>query len=140
MVGIAELGRPVDDVLAVVVDVGPAAVGERGGARLLHGAGGHQRAARPGGLAEAELARRVDDDVDARRVDAELLGGDLQGDGVHALAHLGPAVADLDARRSSARCGSARRRPDTSRKPLPRPEFFSPSPSPTALPAATAAS
>ena len=96
MAGIAELGRPVDDVLAVVVDVGPAAVGERRGARLLHRAGGHQRAPRPGGLAEAELARRVDDDVDARRVDAQLLGRDLQGDGVHALAHLGPAVADLD--------------------------------------------
>ena len=83
-------------MLAVVVDVGLAAAGERGGARLLHGAGGHQRAPRPGRLAEAELARRVDDDVDAGRVDAQLLGRDLQRDGVHALAHLGPAVADLD--------------------------------------------
>ena len=29
-------------------------------------------------------------------VDAELLDGNLQRDGVDALAHLGPAVADLD--------------------------------------------
>ena len=91
-------------MLAVVVDVGPAAVGERRRARPLHRAGGHQRAPRPGRLAEAELAGRVDDDVDARRVDAELLGRHLQGDGVHALAHLRPAVADLDpARRVDSR-------------------------------------
>ena len=42
---VAELGRPVDDVLAVVVDVRAAAVGERRGARLLHRARRHQRAA-----------------------------------------------------------------------------------------------
>ena len=50
----------------------------------------------PGGLAGAELAGGVDDDPDAVGVDAELLDRDLQGDGVHALAHLGPAVAHLD--------------------------------------------
>ena len=51
---------------------------------------------RPGRLTEAELARGVDDHPDPLRVDAELLDRDLQRDGVHALAHLGPAVADLD--------------------------------------------
>ena len=50
----------------------------------------------PGGLAGAELAGGVDDDPDPGRVDAELLDRDLEGDGVHALAHLGPAVAHLD--------------------------------------------
>ena len=99
MVGIAEVLRPVDEVLALVVDVGLAAGGERGGARLADRAGGHQRAARSGGLAEAELAGGVDDHLDAVRVDAELLRRHLQRDGVHALAHLGPAVAHLDRRR-----------------------------------------
>ena len=51
---------------------------------------------RPGGLAGAELAGRVDDHPDALGLDAEFLDGDLQRDRVHALAHLGPAVAHLD--------------------------------------------
>ena len=59
---------------------------------------------------------------------------DLQGDGVHALAHLGPAVADLDPAVVRRKRTTA---PATSRKPLPSPQFLSPSPRPTALPAAT---
>ena len=95
-VRVAELLRPVDDVLALVVDARRASGGQRRGARLAHRAGGHQRAARAGRLAEAELAGGVDDHVDAVGLDAELLGGHLQRDRVHALAHLGPAVAHLD--------------------------------------------
>ena len=65
----------------------------------------------------------------------KLLRRHLQRDGVHTLAHLGPAVANLDRRR---RCGiELHDRRHSSRKPLPSPEFFSPRPSPTALPAAT---
>ena len=45
VVRVTELGGPVDDVLGVVIDVGTAAVGERRGARLLHRARRHQRAA-----------------------------------------------------------------------------------------------
>ena len=97
MLGVAQVVRPVDDVLAAVVDVGRASGGERRSARLAHRAGRHQCAARSGGLAEAELAGGVDDHVDPVGVDAELLRRDLQRHGVHALAHLGPAVADLDA-------------------------------------------
>ena len=93
---LAERVRPVDPVLALVVDADLAPVGERGLARLGHRTGAHQRAAAPGGLAGAELAGGVDDHVDAGRVDPELLDGDLLGDGVDALAHLGPAVAHLD--------------------------------------------
>ena len=61
-------------VLAVVVDVRPAAVGQRRRARV--GAPSRRAISVPrdaGGLPEAELAGGVDDDVDARRVDAELL-------------------------------------------------------------------
>ena len=93
----AERVRPVDPVLALVVDTDLAPVGERGPARLGHRTGAHQRAAAPGRLAGAELAGRVDDDVDAAGIDPELLDGDLLGDGVDALAHLRPAMAHLDA-------------------------------------------
>ena len=64
-VRVAELLRPVDEVLALVVDARRAAAGQRRRARLAHRAGRHQRAARAGRLAEAELARGVDDHVDA---------------------------------------------------------------------------
>ena len=49
---LAELVRPVDAVLALVVDVDPAAVGHRRRAGRRHRAGTHQRAAAAGGLAE----------------------------------------------------------------------------------------
>ena len=49
-----------------------------------------------GGLAEADLPGGVDDHLDPLGLDAELGEGDLQGDGVDALTHLGQAVADLD--------------------------------------------
>ena len=94
--GVAQVLGPVDDVFALEVDLLGAATGERGSARLLHRPCGHQRAARAGGLAEPEMPCGVDDDLDARRVDAELLGGHLQRHGVNALAHLGPPVAHLD--------------------------------------------
>ena len=96
IVGVTEMLRPIDEVLAHVVDVGLAPAVECGNARVAHRACSHQRAARTGGLSEAELARRVDDDFDAIRIDAQLLCRDLQGDGVHTLAHLGPAVTYLD--------------------------------------------
>ena len=96
MVGVTELGRPVDDVLAVVVDITLTIGGSCRSACLLHGTGGHQRSPRTGGLTESELARRVDDHLDSSRVDVQLFCGDLQCDGVHALAHLRPSVAHLD--------------------------------------------
>ena len=89
---VAEVLRPIDAVLADVVDAGLTAVGLRRNARRLHRTGAHQRAAAARRLADAELARRVDRDADAPGIDAELFHRDLQRDGVDALAHLGPAV------------------------------------------------
>ena len=43
-----------------------------------------------------ELACGVDDHAHAFGFDAQFLHRDLKRDGVHALAHLGPAVAHLD--------------------------------------------
>src|SRR6185369_5526044 len=88
--------RPVDPVLALVVDARRASGRASGLARRLHRPCAHQRAATPGGLAGAELARGVDEDADALGIDLQLLDRDLAGDRVHALAHLGPAVTDLD--------------------------------------------
>ena len=51
---------------------------------------------RSGGLARAELAGRVDDDAHLLGFNAELLDRHLERDRVDALAHLRPAVADLD--------------------------------------------
>ncbi len=126
--GVAQLLGPVDDVLGVVVDVGRAVVLERDPARVLHARGHHQRAAAARGLAEAELARGVDDDLDARRVDAQLGDGSLHRDRVHALAHLGEAVAHLDLADRLTGTGLRKRTTaaHTSRRPLPRPEFFRP--------------
>ena len=91
---------PVDAVLALVVHARPAAVLVSAFVQASDDrAGAHDRAPRTGRLAGAELTGGVDDDPHQRGVDAELLDGDLAGDGVHALAHLGPAVADLDRRR-----------------------------------------
>ena len=98
MVGIAELLRPVDDVLALVVDVRRAAGGERG-ART-------PRCTEPAAISVPrdpvvwpKPSSRVVSTITSMRlgIDAELLRRHLQRDGVHALAHLGPAVADLDA-------------------------------------------
>ena len=51
---------------------------------------------RPGGLAGAQFPGGVDDDLDPLGLDPEFLDRHLQGDGVNALAHLGPAMPDLD--------------------------------------------
>ena len=48
------------------------------------------------GLTVTEFTTGVDDDLDLRRIDAELLRRDLLGDGMDPLAHLGPAVPHLD--------------------------------------------
>ena len=95
--GVVHLVRPVDDVAPLVVDADlPAVVVRATRQASAIDAGTHQRAPAAGGLPGAELAGGVDDDDDVVGVDAELLDGHLHGDGVHALAHLGPAVAHLD--------------------------------------------
>src|SRR5690606_33670018 len=94
--GLAEVVGPVDAELTGVVDAGAAAVGQGGTAGVGHRARRHEGAAAAGGLAGAELAGGVDHHADAVGLDAQLLDRDLEGDGVHALAHLGPAVAHLD--------------------------------------------
>src|SRR5262249_87675 len=53
-------------------------------------------AAAAGGLAGTELASGVDDDAHAPGVDAELFDRHLLDDGMHALAHLGPAMTYFD--------------------------------------------
>ena len=88
--------RPVDSVLAFEVDVRRAARGFGLAARIRDRARAHEGAARTGRLARAELARRVDDDTDARGRYAELFRRDLLRDRVDALPHLGPAVPHLD--------------------------------------------
>ena len=92
----AELGGPVDAVLADIVDTDLAPARAGCFASGLHRSGPHECAAAPGGLAEPEFARGVHVHTDPRRIDAEFLDGDLERHGVHALAHLGPAVAHLD--------------------------------------------
>src|SRR4029079_12246715 len=57
--------RPVDAVLAGIVDPDAATVVARGPARGRDRPRAHQRSARTGGLARAELARRVDHHPDA---------------------------------------------------------------------------
>ena len=86
---------PVDPVLALVIHLGPASVGQRSTASVGHRTRAHEGAPAAGGLAGTELARGIHNDPNRLGIDAELLHGDLQRDGVHALAHLRPAVADL---------------------------------------------
>src|SRR5262249_54094135 len=93
---LAEVVGPVDAVLALVVDADLAAAGARRVAGRLHGAGAHQRASGTGGLARAQLARRIDDDAHPARIELQLLHRHLQGHRVPALAHLRPAVAHFD--------------------------------------------
>ena len=94
---VVELVGPVDPVLALVVDAerrSPPACAAR-----------QASATAPAPMSVPRLPvvwpapssrRRVDDHPDPLGVDAQLLDGDLEGDGVDALAHLGPAVAHLD--------------------------------------------
>ena len=96
MVGVTQVLRPIDEVLADVVHLGLTSTGQGCETCLLHRSRRHERAARPGGLPEPELSSGVDDDIDPLRGDAQLLRCDLQRHRVHALAHLGPSVADLD--------------------------------------------
>ena len=56
--------------------------------------------------------------------------GDLQGDGVHALAHLGPAVAHLDACRRRAKRTTASA---ISLEPVAEPAVLQPEPEPDGL-------
>src|SRR5208283_3775780 len=87
---------PVHAVLAFVVDTGPAPIGDGVAAGVGDGASAHQCPAGTGRLAGPELASGVDDDSHPSRIDAELLDSDLEGDGVDSLAHLGPAMPNLD--------------------------------------------
>ena len=95
-------------VLALVVDVGAAAVGERGDARR-RAPSRRPSACRGEPVVWPKPSSRVVSTMTSMRSGSmpSSCDGDLQRDGVHALAHLGPAVAHLD--RAVAR-GSARPR------------------------------
>ena len=88
--------RPIDPVLTGVIDPDPTAVGHRRPTGLGHRAGSHESSPTAGGLAGSQLPGGVDDDLDAGRVDAQLLDSHLEGHCVDPLSHLGPAVTNLD--------------------------------------------
>src|SRR6202044_3506036 len=79
-----------------IVDSWPAPVSLRPAAGVGDCSGAHEGAAGAGGLPTPELEGGIDDDPHALGVNAQLLHGDLDRDRVNALAHLGPAVADLE--------------------------------------------
>ena len=111
MLGIAEVLRPVDDVLAVVVDVELAAVGDAP-PRRRRAPSRRPSACRATPVVWPKPSSRVVSTITSMRLGSmpSSCDRDLQRDGVHALAHLGPAVAHLD---RAVGCGSARR-PGTS--------------------------
>ena len=128
--------RPVDAVLTLVVDTRPAPVRDGAPAGVGDRTRAHHRPARARRLAGTELARRVDDDPDTVRVDAELLDRHLERDRVDTWP------ISVQQWRTSTPPSLEKRTTALmiSKKPFPSPEFLSPKPRPTALPSATACS
>ena len=88
--------RPVDDVLADVINADLAAIFVCFRARVPHTCSRHEGSTTAGGLSETKLTSGVNNDADACGINTEFFHSNLQCNSVNALTHLCPSVTNFD--------------------------------------------